>query len=113
MPLFEQQNTLQDKLGIKENLAIGLANIADMAQIQLGELATAERNLLRSIEVCRDIKNEFQEAVGHQELGRLLVYRSAFDEAAKELDAAIGFEEWRANQQGVGEGGHTTPFALC
>jgi hypothetical protein len=70
-------------------------------QASIGELA-AERNLRCSIEVCREIGDEFWEAVGHQELDRLLAYRGAFDEAAGELEMVLSFEQWRTHRQRVG-----------
>jgi tetratricopeptide (TPR) repeat protein len=88
VPLSEIQNALYEKLGSKGNLAIGLGNLASR-QVYLGELAAAEGNLRRSIELGREIEDEFQEAIGHQELGRLLAYQGAFDEAARELDTAL------------------------
>jgi tetratricopeptide (TPR) repeat protein len=96
--LFEQHNALQEKAGDKKNLATGLGNIAD-AQLKLGELTAAENSLRRSIALSREIKDEFWEAVGHRELGWLLAYRGAFDEAAGELDIALGlFEKRRVTQ---------------
>ena len=79
--------------GDKKNLAIGLGNLAYMAQIYIGALAAAEANLRRRIALCREIGDEFSEAVGHQELGRLLAYRGAWAESARELDAALGLFE--------------------
>ena len=73
-----------------KDIATGLENLA-YNQRALGELAVAEGSLQRSIELSCGIKNEFnefREATGHQDLGRLLAYRGAFDEAARELDAA-------------------------
>ncbi len=80
VPLFEMSNALDEKRGDKKNLAIGLGNLAD-DQLKLSELAVAEINLRRRIELCREIEDQFSEAVGHQALGRLLAYRGAFDEA--------------------------------
>jgi tetratricopeptide (TPR) repeat protein len=101
VPLFKMQNTLQEKTGSKVNVAIGLGNLANN-QAKLGELAAAEENVRRRIALCRELKDEFEEAVGHQELGRLLAYEGVFDQAAQELDAALGFEVWGRNPQGVG-----------
>src|SRR3972149_3043403 len=72
VPLFETQNVLQEKAGNKKNLAIGLGNVACMAQIYIGALSDAERNLRRRIDLCREIADERSEAIGHQELGRVL-----------------------------------------
>jgi tetratricopeptide (TPR) repeat protein len=89
VPLFLQAVKIGEKAGDKKNLAIGLGNVAYMAQIQLGELKAAEQNLRRSIEICREIKDEFWEAVGHRELGRVLAYRGQFAETERELDVAF------------------------
>jgi tetratricopeptide (TPR) repeat protein len=85
--LFKQQNAIDEKASDMKNLAIGLGNLT-FQQIILGELAAAESNLRRSIELCREIKDEFAEAVDHQALGRLLIYRGAFDDADSELKSA-------------------------
>jgi tetratricopeptide (TPR) repeat protein len=84
LPLVGQQNSLLEKLDEKKNLIPGLVNIAT-AQISLGELTAAERCLQRSIELYHEVEDERGEAVGHVEMGRLLVYRGAFDEAETEL----------------------------
>lgn len=89
VPLFEMHNELMDKEDNKGNLAVGLGNLASMTQIYLGELAAVAENLRRRIELSREIEDEFNEAIGHQELGRLLAYQGAFDEAAQELDTAL------------------------
>ncbi len=88
LPLYERQNALREKAGDRLSLAIGLGNTA-IAQLSLGELRSAEGNLRRRIDLCREIGNELQEAVGHQELGRLSAYRGVFDEATGELDRAL------------------------
>ena len=87
LPLFERQNALQEKAGDRESLAIGLGNLA-LQQIRLGELAAAEKNLQRRIELFREIKDELREAVGHNELGWVLAYRGIFDDSAQELNTA-------------------------
>ena len=98
VPLFEAQNSLQDKPRDKGNLAVGLGNLAH-GQLVLGELAAAEGNLRRSVELCRDINDELREAVGHLELGRLLAYRGAFEESEQELRAALeSFAKLRQTQ---------------
>lgn len=48
MPLFEQHNDIYEKLGNKSNLAIGLGNVAYMAQLPIGALRAAEANLRRA-----------------------------------------------------------------
>ncbi|MCH7622212.1 MAG: tetratricopeptide repeat protein, partial [Chloroflexi bacterium] len=89
----------------KENIAIGLRSLAD-DQIELGELVAVERNLRRSIQVSREIEGpqqaEMREAIGRQELGRLLSYRGAFGEAAQELEAALDSFSKLAQRQAEG-----------
>ncbi|MCK4735561.1 MAG: hypothetical protein KAT65_24115, partial [Methanophagales archaeon] len=87
--MFEMHNKLSEEAGNKKNLAIGLGNLAYMAQIPIGELDSAESNLKRSIEIFREIKYEFGEAVEYQELGRLLAYRGKFAESEMELISAL------------------------
>jgi tetratricopeptide (TPR) repeat protein len=99
VPLYEQQIAIREKQGVKRSVAIGLGNLA-LNQIRLGELAAAEGNHRRRIELCREVKEEFEEAVGHQELGRLLAYQGAFDEAARELDASYQYDEEHSDRQG-------------
>ena len=89
VPLFEMQNGLREEADDKENLAIGLGNLAYMAQAHLGELAAADANLRRSIELCREIEDAPWEAVAHRELGRLLAYRGSFGESDGKLRIAL------------------------
>jgi hypothetical protein len=51
----------------------------------LGAFRTAVANLRRSIALCREIKDKFKEAVGHQDLGRLLAFVGASAESETEL----------------------------
>ncbi len=98
VPLFETHNDLQEKAGNKKNLAIGLGNVAYMAQISIGALSAAERNLLRVINLCNEIEDVFLESIGHLELGRILFYRGSWEEAKQELEKAQnGFDEHGQN----------------
>jgi len=101
VPLFLQQNDLQEKAGNKQNLAIGLGNVAQF-QLVIGEVKAAEENLRRSIALCREIEDEFREAIGHQELGRVLAYRGQFAEAEREL--AISTAYWQKTNDAQGQG---------
>lgn len=87
-PLFERHNKFREKAGDKKNFAIGLINLV-FDQTRIGELDLAESNLRRSIEIFREIKIEFWEAIGHRELGRLLAYLGKFEESEKELIIAL------------------------
>ncbi|MFB0533754.1 MAG: restriction endonuclease [Anaerolineae bacterium] len=83
----ERNIGIREKQGDKRNLVTGLVNLAD-DQLEIGMLPAAERNLRRAIELAREIGDEFREAVGHIELGRLLAYTGAFGEARIELKDA-------------------------
>jgi tetratricopeptide (TPR) repeat protein len=87
VPLVERSIAIDEREGVKVNVAIGLENLASH-QFILGELAPAERNLRRSIELGSEVGDKFWEAVGHLELGRLLAYRGAFAEAEQHLTTA-------------------------
>jgi tetratricopeptide (TPR) repeat protein len=102
VPLFEMQNALQEGMGRKDNLASGLENVAD-DQLKIGRLRDAELNLRRSINLCREIAGEFGEAIGHHELGRILSYRGAWQEAEQELDLAMSIFEKQNYFAGVGQ----------
>lgn len=93
VPLFEQVNEIyENKTKNKQHLAIGLGNVAQV-QLPIGALRAAESNLRRSIALCREIKDEFNEAIEHQELGRLLAYRGADAESETELATALKMAE--------------------
>ncbi|MBK9600413.1 MAG: tetratricopeptide repeat protein [Anaerolineales bacterium] len=81
VPLFEMQNALREKAGDKKHLAIGLGNVATQ-QLVIGALSEAERNLRRSIDLCREIEDEFWEAVGHQDWVRC-AYRGELGRSRK------------------------------
>ena len=89
---FRRHTDLTEKLGDKTNIAIGLGNLA-IQQIAIGALAAAEANLRRRIALCRELGDEYREAIGHQELGRLLAYRGAWAESEEHLDVSMGTVE--------------------
>ncbi|KAF0107510.1 MAG: TPR domain-containing protein [Anaerolineaceae bacterium] len=98
VPLFEMQNNICEKQGDKKNLAITLGNMATQ-QLVIGALSAAERNLRRQIDLCREIADEGVEAAGHLELGRVLSYRSVWQEAEQELSIAERvFDKYGAGQ---------------
>ncbi len=88
VPIFEQPIAIHEKRADQRNLAVGLLNVAD-DQLKIGALRVAEANLRRNIALCREDKNEFDEAIGHLELGRLLAYRGAQIESETELATAL------------------------
>ena len=100
VPLLEQAAKLEERASDKNNLAIGLGNLAQQ-QLAIGRLRDAEANLRRSIALCQAIDDEFREAVGHQELGRLLTYRGAWAEAEAELAISTRYWEKSNDVQGL------------
>ena len=71
---------------IKNDLVIG--NLAD-AQTILGDLKQAEGNLRRRVNITQEIKNDYSEAIGHDDLGLLLTYTGRYEQADKELQKAL------------------------
>jgi tetratricopeptide (TPR) repeat protein len=98
VPLFEQAIKLSEAKGEKKNLAFGLGNVAHIAQIHIGALNASERNLHQMISLAKEIEDEFSQARGHQELGRVLSYRGVWHEAEQELDQSL---EWAKKQSHV------------
>jgi len=98
---FELAVELARKMGRKDNVAIGLGNLAGH-QLGIGALRAAEANLRRRITLCWEIKNESREAVGHRELGRLLACRGVWAEAEEELATALALFEKRGEIQSQG-----------
>lgn len=89
VPLFERHIAICSKRRQANDLAIGLSNLAIMAQIQIGALRSAESNLRLSIKLCKKLRDQFREAIGHQDLGELLAYRGAWMESESELAASL------------------------
>jgi tetratricopeptide (TPR) repeat protein len=90
IPPKELGTRLREKAGDKNNLAVGLGNLA-LDQIHIGALSPAERNLRREIDLCREIANEFGEASGYHELTRVLYYCGKWQDAEQEQDKALSF----------------------
>ncbi len=98
--LFERLNALLEKMGNKQLQPRGLGNIAYMAQILIGHLKAAERNLQRVIDLCSEINDKGWEAVGHYELGHLYTINGRFKEAEQQF--SLAFETKSSNKQGQG-----------
>ncbi len=99
VPLFEQVNAIYEKHRNKGHLATGLGTAASVALLPIGALRTAETNLRRSIVLSREINDEFTEAFGHRELGRLLAFRGADAESETELATALKMYEEQEHMQ--------------
>jgi tetratricopeptide (TPR) repeat protein len=85
---LENAIELDKKSGGENWKKVGRLNLANN-QMRIGKLDTAESNLRRMIEICREIKDDFPEVVAHQELGLLLAYRGEFEESEKEFSIAM------------------------
>jgi hypothetical protein len=88
VPLFQEQNKLQEKNARKNNLARGLINLG-VGQRFIGALSEAETNLLNGIELSKEIADKFVEAACHQELGLQLSYRGIQEQSQNELISAM------------------------
>lgn len=102
VPLCELVNDIyENHTRNKGHLAIGLGNLA-LKQLPIGALRVAEANLRRSIALSLEINDEFREAIGHRELGRLLSCRGADAESETELATALKLFEKLNAVQGQG-----------
>jgi tetratricopeptide (TPR) repeat protein len=103
VPLFKMTNDIyENKTKNKGHLATGLGAVASVALLPIGALSTAERNLRRQIDLCREVADEFDEAIGHQELGRVLSYRGVWKEAEQEMDTGLKLFEKQQDVQSEG-----------
>lgn len=95
IPLLERAISLTERQPEKKNLAIDLANLA-YHQMATGKLYAADSSLTGCINIYRSLQDEFGEADGHQERGRVLAYCGRWEEAAAELTTALTmFERWQ------------------
>jgi tetratricopeptide (TPR) repeat protein len=99
VPLFEASIEIDEKLGDEMSLTVGLGNLAAMAQIHIGALRACEANLRRRMALSSKIKYAYSEAVGRQELGRLLASCGAWAESETELATALEIFERQDNVQ--------------
>jgi tetratricopeptide (TPR) repeat protein len=89
VPLFERQIAIDEKQGDNFEIAASLENLATQ-QLKIGSLRATETSLRRSLLLLsRETQNQFLEAVGLQELGRLLACRGAWTESETELATAL------------------------
>lgn len=73
-PLYFQGIKITEKQ-FKENIAIGLFNVASMSQIHIGRLSAAIAHLLKSISLFQEIKSETAQATAQRELGLALAFK--------------------------------------
>jgi tetratricopeptide (TPR) repeat protein len=81
VPLLEGHISISEKRNDKKNLAVGLGNMAYIAQLPIGLLEEAERNLCRGIDLCREIADEFREAIGYYSIEEVLNYCGRWQDA--------------------------------
>ncbi len=79
---------LHRECGDKKELAATLWKLAVQQQV-IGHLRDAERNLLESLALCRDVGDWFNEAKAHQYFALLCIYQELFSEALAHLDKAL------------------------
>ncbi|MBN2129920.1 MAG: DUF4062 domain-containing protein [Sedimentisphaerales bacterium] len=96
--LLERSNAISENRGNTAHVARGLGNLV-ASQMLLGELEAAGSNLRRRIEIDKKMDEKFDEAIGHQDLGRLLTYTAAYDRADKELETALSMFAKQQNEQ--------------
>jgi tetratricopeptide (TPR) repeat protein len=106
-PLHLQCINISEEEDDRENLAIGLTNLAQ-EQLIIGQLYASTKHLLKSISLCRDTGYEFWEAHVHLELGRVLTYqgrikivKGASTCAEAEWNKAIFFFKKSKDNQGL------------
>jgi tetratricopeptide (TPR) repeat protein len=100
VPIVKQSIALREELDDKKNLVRGLSNIAD-DQLRLGELAAAEQNQQRGIDLCRVLQDENDEATVRYELGRTLAWKGQFDEAEVQFSSAFEVKRDHIQAQGI------------
>jgi len=101
IPHFIKSVKIDEKLDKKEGVAISLINLVD-DQLKIGDLGSAESNLRRAIDICQEIGDEHNEAIGRKELGRILLYHGAFEKSETEQARAIELYEKESHSQGIG-----------
>ncbi len=101
--LIERSLAISEKQGLRQNVAMELASVSSGALLPLGRLGEAEANLRRSVAISKEIRDEVREAIGHADLGRLLVFRGALAQSDRELARALELLEKhkRIQWQGV------------
>jgi tetratricopeptide (TPR) repeat protein len=98
-PLFGRHNAIRDKANSKPSLAVGVSNLAE-SQILLGELKQVESNQRRTIEIAREIADEFHQAIAHAHLGLLLAYMGRYGQSEKELVKSLDMDAAHGKEQG-------------
>ncbi len=101
IPVFDQAKRHAEKIYNKKNVAICLGNLATQ-QLNLADLESAEFNLRRQIKIAKEIRDLFNDANGHTEAGRLLLFCGNFDTSEHDLNEAIKLWEIQDHTQMIG-----------
>ncbi|MCH8989095.1 MAG: hypothetical protein IIA92_09830 [Chloroflexi bacterium] len=104
--LIELANNIQETINAsKADIISGLQNLT-FDQFDLGELVAAEKNLRRCIQISTEIDDdteaEYEGAISHNELSKVLAYIGAFEQAAQESDKAFNSLNKLGSNQSVG-----------
>jgi len=99
VPVYQNAVLLAEKEENKKNTAIGLGAMASTALLSIGALRDAERNLRPQIDLSHEIENEDTWARGCRELGRVLSYRGAWQEADAIHDKGIELARKEGHKQ--------------
>jgi hypothetical protein len=96
--LFFKSIFPDDEKNDKEGVAVSLENVNDV-QLKICQLSASTAHLRKAVALCREIKNKFWEAVGHQRLGGVFAYQgstSAEDEfrGALKLFKQQEYQQW-------------------
>ena len=105
--LYLQSIKIKERNDEKNNLAIGLGNLASNKMI-ICQLSAAAAHLRKSIALLREIEDEYNEAAAHRELGRVMSLQGKIKAVKKdspcaeeELATSTAYWEKRKNYQGL------------
>ena len=101
VPLLQRSNAIDERRGDTRNLCVGLGNVA-AAQVLLGQLDRAQRNLQRARDVSAAAREQLREAVEHQELGHVSALRGDWGQAREEWGKAERVFKARGEEQAEG-----------
>ena len=87
VPLFEMQIAIARKSRQQEKSRHRAGERGDTATV-IGALSAAERNLRRSIDLCREIADEFEKPLVIRNWDEFLSYRGEWQEAEQELNTS-------------------------
>ena len=93
VPLYLRMTSLYENEKNDVALAIGLENVAQTAQLPIGQLFASAVHLRKSIALCQQMKDEKWEAEGHRNLGIVLEYQGQWQKENRVNPAMNGERE--------------------